>query len=219
MAHIDYTPITDPGLQLLEAVASCDIPWCTQILEDYERDHRALHHANPQTIETATTVATSAHLPYPAVVDLINNTRDEDGYTPLILAFQSTSSQHGALPMIHHLLAKGGNIDTVPQRVRARIQWEKEQKPTCDSYHHNNGKPSFLASAWDDNGGAAHEGQTSRTTRVETTVLPTMGSRNIEKEKYKEELIEQNDLFYQRRVKRGSGKDGGGGGSGTTMYS
>ena len=224
MAHIDYTPITDPGLQLLEAVSSLDIPWCAKILDQFETTHRSTYQS-VQTLQAASTLATTSYhqevdddgnvtvLPtkpqYPATIDLINNTRDEDGYSPLMLAFQSPN-EHGAIPMIQFLIQQGGNIKTVPQRVRSRIQWERKQKPTCDSFHQNNAKQSFLLPLWEEEMEKKSRGSMALQDRGESgessTLVPSMNPTNIERERYKQEPIERDGLFYERKTDRGKGK-------------
>jgi hypothetical protein len=191
-------------LLLLEAVASLDIEWCQKILERYENEHRANYLDHPQTLLSASTRKTDDSTLYPAVVDLINNTRDEDGYSPLNLAFQSSSSEHGAIPMIQYLISMGGNVNSVPQRVRSRIQWEKKQKPICESYHRENFKQSFLLNVWEEEEEKVEKSVDTVAKKTPCCLLPSMNSASIEREKYKNEPKERGDLFYQRKVQRGN---------------
>ena len=40
MAHIDWAPMTDPSLELLEAVASFDVRWCEDILLRFQTTYQ-----------------------------------------------------------------------------------------------------------------------------------------------------------------------------------
>ena len=58
-----------------------------------------------------------------AVRDLINNSRDADGYSAMILALDHPG-EFGALPMIRFLLNHGADLNAVPARVRQRVAAE-----------------------------------------------------------------------------------------------
>lgn len=203
MAHIDWKPITDPGLQLLEAVASFDITWCDKILTQYEAEHRQVYHSQPQTLKQASTIVKvenkdNAPPPlYAAVVDLINNTRDEDGYTPMAIAFQSPE-EHGAIPMIEFLLSKGGDVRQIPGRVFDRLDFDRTtiaggQFVTGLDFHKATRKESLLVPLWE---------QEKASTRVLPEPFATAKPTDIEKQRFLQEDRERGEIFYRRGTKR-----------------
>jgi len=215
MAHIDWAPMTDPSLELLEAVASFDVRWCEEILQKFQTTHQSC--TFPKTLKEASSShsdGTTATLD-PAVVDLINNAHDEDGYTPLILAFLSPE-QHGAIPMINFLIKNGADVSRVPISIRTRINYERVQPPICRDFRKESFKQSLLVPMFDCEAKKAREErqedennilsfQTQTNIKKRPFDLPSgTDSYKIEIEKYKYEKKERNDLFYMRGVARGT---------------
>ena len=222
MAHIDWAPMTDPSLELLEAVASFDVRWCEDILLRFQTTYQNC--TFPKTLKEAsstnnshsdgTTAALEPALD-PAVVDLINNARDEDGYTPLILAFLSPE-QHGAIPMINFLVKNGADVSRVPISIRTRIDYERVQPPICRDFRKKSFKQSLLVPMFDCEAKKAREErqedendilsfQNKIRSKKRPFDLPSAtDSYKIEMEKYKYEERERNDLFYMRGVARGT---------------
>ena len=118
----------EPGLLLLEAVAANDIPRAQAVLARHAHEH-ARDYQHCATIREATqplnpeeTVSSASSVPK-AVRDLINNSRDADGYSAMILALDHPG-EFGALPMIRFLLDHGADLNAVPARVRQRVAAE-----------------------------------------------------------------------------------------------
>ena len=125
----------DPGLLLLEAVAPNDIPRAKAVLARHARDH-ARDYQHCQTIEEATKRLNpeEAEAEVPASVrDLVNNSRDADGYSAMIIALDHPS-QFGMLPMVRFLLDNGADLNTVPARVRNRIKAEAESRQIATDF-------------------------------------------------------------------------------------
>ena len=206
MAHIDWKPITDPGLELLEAVASYDIPWCQKILSNFEQTHKSTYQKQPMTIEDASNPnIETKYKTYPGIVDLINTTRDEDGYTALMLAFQNPT-QHGAISMINFLLENGGDITRVPPRIRSRIQFDDGTQTggsfkTGVSFDKHLKKETLLLSKWD----VEEKKRKEMYVGLIPDDLPTTNPNQIEANRFKDEELKRDGLFYKRETGRFDG--------------
>jgi hypothetical protein len=131
----------EPRLLLLEAVAANDIPRARAVLARHAREHaRDYQHCatlaeatrspplNPEDASVAPASTVSR-----AVRDLINNSRDDDGYSAMILALDHPG-QFGALPMIRFLLDHGADLNAVPARVRRRIEAEAAARRVAKNF-------------------------------------------------------------------------------------
>ena len=122
----------DPGLQLLEAVAANDVPMAKRVLERHAREH-ARDYQFCATLEQAQVNLNNIGInpeectAPQSVRDLINNSRDEDGYSAMVLALDHPG-EFGALPMVRFLIENGADLEKVPVRVKERIRAEAESR-------------------------------------------------------------------------------------------
>jgi hypothetical protein len=130
----------DAGRALLEAVASNDVDAAAAALDRHARDWARTYCWGP--LPLGADARPPPRVPR-CVVDLVNNTRDADGYSPLILALDDPA-EHGLVPMVRFLLDHGADLRTAPPRVRARIAREAQARRVTTSFHRTAAKPNVL---------------------------------------------------------------------------